>query len=432
MKFQAVKGMRDMYPDAMRVRTWLLDVWRRVSLRHGFEEYDAPILENLELFTVKSGDEIANQLFHLTDRGGRRLAVRPEITPPLARMVAAKLNSLPRPIKWFSLPRLCRAENPQRGRLREFFQWNVDVIGEASELADAECVFVLVDFLREVGFAPGEIMVRYSSRSLLAAVLGALGVDDEQQPAVLAALDKRAKLPADAFEKMLAEALPNADARAAVGRFLDMGDVSAVAPDALAERLGADLPEAAAEALASLGRFREHLERFGIAAWCAYDPNIVRGLAYYTGIVYEAIAAGERAVAGGGRYDNLLELVGAGGEAPATGFGMGDVVLGLLLEETGKLPERAGRLDYFVIDAAAGTFPTVLQVVADLRRAGRSADYSYARRAVGKQLKEANRRGARTAVLVGDGAAGVKDLATGRQEDMSLDTFVAGAAAPEA
>ena len=157
MKIIPVKGTRDFYPAEMRLRNWIVQTWRTVSLRNGFEEYDAPILEYLDLLTIKSGDEIAQQLFSFTDRGGRNLAIRPEITPSLARMVNAKINSLPRPIKWFSVPRLCRAENPQKGRLREFFQWNVDIIGPDSVLADAECIFTAVDFLREVGLSGDDI-----------------------------------------------------------------------------------------------------------------------------------------------------------------------------------------------------------------------------------------------------------------------------------
>ena len=154
-KFQSVKGTRDFYPDEMRIRNYITDAWRRVSLRNGFEEYDAPIFEYLDLFTVKSGEEIAEQLFNFTDRGGRSLAIRPEITPSLARMVAAKINSLPRPIKWFSIPRLCRAERPQRGRLREFFQWNIDIIGSDAVLADAESIFTAIDYLRSTGKKTG-------------------------------------------------------------------------------------------------------------------------------------------------------------------------------------------------------------------------------------------------------------------------------------
>ena len=154
MDFQSVKGFRDFYPEAMAVRNHICDAWRRVSLRNGFVEYDGPILEYLDLYRVKSGDEIVSQLFSLTDRGGRELAIRPEITPTLARMVNAKINTLPRPIKWFSMPRLCRAENPQKGRLREFFQWNVDAVGSDDALADAECIFTLIDLLAELNLGP--------------------------------------------------------------------------------------------------------------------------------------------------------------------------------------------------------------------------------------------------------------------------------------
>ncbi|MDY6914205.1 MAG: ATP phosphoribosyltransferase regulatory subunit [Planctomycetota bacterium] len=185
MEFQAVKGTRDFYPEQMRLRNWIIETWRKVSVRNGFAEYDAPIFEYLDLFTIKSGQEIAEQLFSFTDRGGRNLAIRPEITPSLARMVNAKINSLPRPIKWFSVPRLCRAENPQRGRLREFFQWNIDIIGSDDVLADAECIFVCVDFLREAGLTPDDVQVRFGSRPLLTEILRSLGLPDKNLAAAL-------------------------------------------------------------------------------------------------------------------------------------------------------------------------------------------------------------------------------------------------------
>ncbi|MDP6047801.1 MAG: ATP phosphoribosyltransferase regulatory subunit, partial [Phycisphaerae bacterium] len=176
MKFIPVKGTRDFYPDAMRMRNWIADTWRRVSLRNGFEEYDSPIFEYLDLFTAKSGPQIASELFNVIDRGGRNLAIRPEITPSLARMVNDKINALPRPIKWFSIPRLCRAENTQKGRLREFFQWNADIIGPQDELADAECVLTAVDAMREFGLTSSDVKVRYSSRELLSEVLESFGI----------------------------------------------------------------------------------------------------------------------------------------------------------------------------------------------------------------------------------------------------------------
>lgn len=429
MKFQAVKGTRDFYPEEMRVRNWIVETWRKVSLRNGFEEYDAPIFEYLDLFTVKSGDEISEQLFRFTDRGGRQLAIRPEITPSLARMVNARINALPRPIKWFSVPRLCRAENPQRGRLREFFQWNIDVIGEESPLADAECAFVAVDALRELGLTSADATVRYSSRPLTVAVLKHFGVGDDAMPKALSTIDKRSKVPAEAFEKMLTDVVGGESAVRGIQSFLGAAAAGAAGPEEAAGQVEglAQMPEAAA-ALAGLAEYREHLRRFGIAEWCRWDPEIVRGLAYYTGIVYEVIAGGERAVAGGGRYDNLLEVLG-GPKVGGTGFGMGDVVLGLILQERGKVPAFGGRVEYFVIDAEDNMLDETLRVVGELRRKGASAAFSYKRGAVGKQLKEANRVQASKAVFVRAGGVAVKDLATGEQAEKSVQEFIAGVGA---
>jgi len=429
MKIQGAKGTRDFYPQDMRLRNWITDAWRRVSLRNGFEEYDAPIFEYLDLFTVKSGPEIAAQLFSFTDRGGRALAIRPEITPSLARMVSVKINSLPRPIKWFSVPRLCRAENPQKGRLREFFQWNIDVIGEDSELADAECVFAAVDAMRELGLTRDDVVVRYSSRALLSGVLKTLGLAQEKTPEVMAVLDKRSKVPAEAFEEMLAGAVPSADARAGLLRFLDTKDIASMTGETAASSLGAPDAGELARALEGLRSFEGFLRDFGVADWCRYDSGVVRGLAYYTGIVYEIFdaQASLRALAGGGRYDNLLEVLG-GPKVGACGFGMGDVVLGILLQEKGKVPASVlgGSLDFYVIDAEDCSLATAMRVTGALRAKGLMADFSYKRQPTGKQLKEATRRGARRAVIVrGDGTVGVKDLSTGEQQDRPLEEFLA-------
>ena len=421
MKFRNVKGTRDFYPEPMRIRNWIADAWRRVSLRNGFEEYDAPIFEYLDLLTAKSGQEIAEQLFSFTDRGGRQLAIRPEITPSLARMVNARINSLPRPIKWFSVPRLCRAENPQRGRLREFFQWNIDVIGEDSGLADAECIFTCVDFLREVGLTPEDAQVRIGSRPLSVSALWAAGVPQADEEKALAALDKRPKLNEDAFANVAKGAGLSGEQIAAVTRFQDCATL---------DDISAALPDAEPRDIEGLRQLWGQLEAMGVAEYCVLDLRIVRGLAYYTGIVYEVFGGAEsRAVAGGGRYDNLLEVLG-GPKVGATGFGMGDVVLELVLDEKAKIPPelRQGGLDYFVIDAEDGAFHAVMRTVGALRRAGRSADFSYARRALGKQLKDANRRGAANALLVrADGGLEVKDLRSGEQRPAALSDLLSSA-----
>jgi len=427
MSFQTVKGMRDFYPDAMRIRNWVLDTWRRVSLRNGFEEFDAPVLEYLDLFTTKSGEGIVGELFNLTDRGGRQLAIRAEMTPSLARMINAKVNSLPRPIKWFCLPQVCRAENPQKGRGREFFQWNIDIVGENSVLADAEGVFVAVDALREFGLTSGDVVVRYSSRALLSALLGSFGAEGPASAKVMATIDKRAKVPPEVFDKMLAECLPGAAAQSAVRRYLELGGAGLVSAEELVGGVGGAQGPAITAALADLGAFQKALGDFGIADWCRFDPQIIRGLAYYTGIVYEIYdAAGSlRAVAGGGRYDNLLEALG-GPAIPATGFGMGDIVLGILLAEKGKVPAslRSAGLDFFVVDDGEGMLEKVLAVVGALRGKGLSADFNYKRQPVGKQLKDANKRGAKCAVILRAGTLGVKNLRSGQQADVPEEEFL--------
>ena len=416
MRFSPVKGTRDFYPDEMALRNWLADAWRRVSLRNGFVEFDGPVMEYLDLFRVKSGEEIVSQLFSFTDRGGRELALRPEITPTLARMVNARIQSLPRPIKWFSIPRLFRAENPQKGRLREFFQWNVDVIGTDDVLADAECIFTAVDLLREVGLTPEDVQVRIGSRPLTVAALRAAGVDEPGLEAALSALDKRPKVSEEQFAEIATAAGIPAEGLPGLRAFQDAPDLPA---DAAA--LGADVAEDARRLEALMG----YLGQMGAGDYCKLDLRVVRGLAYYTGIVYEVFdAAGAlRAVAGGGRYDNLLEVLG-GPAVGATGFGMGDAVLSILLKERGKLPDLSARLDCFVVAADDTLLGEVLEVVGRLRRAGLSADFAAKQQSLGKQLKDANRRGADFAVICQPDGVGVKDLRTGRQTDMARETFL--------
>jgi histidyl-tRNA synthetase len=420
-KFQSVKGTRDFYPDEMRIRNYITDAWRTVSLRNGFEEYDAPIFEYLDLFTIKSGDEIASQLFNFTDRGGRNLAIRPEITPSLARMVAAKINSLPRPIKWFSIPRLCRAENPQKGRLREFFQWNVDIIGVDDIQADAECIFVAADFLREVNLTADDACVRIGSRPITVAALRAGGVGDDKIDTGLGLLDKIAKVEPPAFVKLVEAAGLTMDMLAVAESLQNVKSV---------DEIRSIFPNRDAkidEAIDRLNQLFDKLELMGIGDYAQLDMTIVRGLAYYTGVVYEVFDRKNslRALVGGGRYDRLLEVVG-GPSVGATGFGMGDVVLGILLQEKNKIPPHVltGQLDFFVIDGEPDVFQDVMKVVGQLRKDGFAADYGFKRQNVGKQLKEANRRGARMGVIVRSDGIALKNLETGEQRDATMVDFL--------
>jgi len=421
-KIAAVKGTRDFYPELMAVRNWIIDGWRQAGVRNGFVEYDGPIFEHLQLFTQKSGEEIAGQLFSFTDRGGRDLALRPEMTPTLARMVNQQINSLARPIKWFTAPRLFRAERPQRGRLREFFQWNVDVIGSDLVLADAECIYTAIDYLRSVGLKSDDLVVRISSRAMLAELLKSVGFAENQLDSIYALLDKAPKVPGETFTALAAEQIPDDNMREKLMLLQGI--------DTLAE-LKKFAPESAQESIAQFESLFEHLRLMGVADYCSFDIKIVRGLAYYTGPVYEIFDRKEplRAVCGGGRYDNLLSGLG-GQHVPATGFGMGDVVLELMLQERGLVGRAEQQIDFFVIDTGEGLYDKSLEVVGALREKGFSAVINYKRQAVGKQLKQAGGQNARWAVILGeetvkDGLVNLKDLAEGTQKTVSLEEFLA-------
>ena len=420
MKLQPPKGTRDFYPDDMAWRRYLHDAWRRVSVRHGFEEVDGPIFETLDLYRVKSGDGIVSELFHFTDRGDRELAIRPEFTPTLARMVASKANALPTPIKWFCTPNLCRAEKPQRGRLREFDQWNIDMLGIEGPLADAEVIAVAVDLLSELGVGPEQVQVKLSHREVVRQILMALGVTEDKIQDAFTLLDAKAKLPTEVFQEK-AKALGLGEEQ--VGRFeticgqtFEVGQV-----DFLRQAAGI---ENNLDDLAAIDRM---LADFGLAEWCVYDLGIVRGLAYYTGTVFElhVTTGSERALGGGGRYDKLIELFG-GPATPAVGFGMGDVVLTNLLQDEGLIPDELGPgPDAFVFamtDAAAAKLPGI---VAELRRAGLHARMSYkSTRKMAKLMKDAEACRARFAVILDDnvtqGRVAVKDLAASQQTEVEL------------
>ncbi len=423
MKIPPVKGTRDFYPQDMAVRNWLIDGWKKVSLRNGFEEYDGPIFEYLKMFQIKSGDEIAEQLFSLTDRGGRELALRPEITPTLARMVNQKINSLTKPIKWFSVPRLFRAERPQKGRLREFFQWNIDIIGTDDVLADAEVIFATVDYLQEVGLTQHDVQVKISSRKLLAAGLKNIGIPEDKLASLYALLDKYDKLARNIFQSELSRQVPDSDV---AGKILDFMNATAVGevPDIVGTNAEIE------ESIQELARLYQLLEQMGVSRYCGLYPSIVRGLAYYTGVVYEVHAVGGelRAIGGGGRYDNLLADFG-GPRIPATGMGLGDCVLEILLRERGLLEKNipVPQLECFVASVDKKFFEKVIEIATKLRRRGRSANFSYKAAGLSKQLKQASAQGAKNCIIIGEEFKNnqlvVKDMTTGEQKTVDYDKF---------
>lgn len=372
MSSKALPGFRDFYPEELARRTHIFRAWRAVARKYAFEEYDGPPLEPLDLYTKKSGDEIVGQLYNFVDKGGRDISLRPEMTPTFARMVGARASALRKPVRWFAIPQLFRYERAQRGRLREHFQLNVDIVGESSEVADAELLTVAVDIMRELGLTHEDVRARVSDRRLLNGVLVTLGVTPEQLPAVYAVVDKIARQPREvSVEKLAAAGL----APALVERVL------ALAGGVTFAELKAEFGESphAREAIERFGRYLEHCTALGIGAWVTLDLSIVRGLAYYTGIVFELFdAKGElRAICGGGRYDDLLKALG-GADLPALGFGMGDVVLGELLAERGLWPERTQEPIDFQVIAGNGALDRPYADVLRLATALRGADFSVA------------------------------------------------------
>lgn len=391
MTGQPLPGFRDFYPSDHAALQGIFSAWREAARRGGFTEYEGPELESLELYTEKSGDEIVGQLYHFKDKGDREVALRPEMTPTLARMVAGQHRNYKKPIKWFSIPRLFRYERPQRGRHREHYQWNCDMVGEKSSMAEAELIATLCLGLSLLGLGPKDVVVKMSDRGWWDRFLDQHGVAEEKKPAMLRILDKlEGATPEQRKEKLGALAEPVE--RAWSGE---------------------------AEDSPALGAIKSALDRMGYAEWCETDFRIVRGLAYYTGVVFEVHdRAGKfRAVAGGGRYDGLLKKLG-GEDLPATGFGMGDAVLSELLREKNIETGRLRGSEIFVV-AEGPEKDLALALVGSLRRAGCSVDYEPGFAKWGKQLELAEAKGARWALLVGreakDGKVGFKEISTRRQ-----------------
>jgi histidyl-tRNA synthetase len=392
-------GFRDFYPETLAIRRHIFDQWREVARRYGFREYDGPPLEALELYTQKSGEEIVGQLFNFVDKGDRAVALRPEMTPTLARMVGAHHRDYKKPIKWFAIPQVFRYEKQQRGRLREHFQFNCDIIGETDLAADAELIALAIDTLRSFGLTEQEFVVRVSDRRAWQRKFAEAGIVAEQQYAAFQAIDKMEREPVERTREKLG---PAAD------QILTFANEKEPKDD-----------------------LRQVFDKLGsLAKYCEVDFKIVRGLAYYTGIVWEIHDRKGvlRAIAGGGRYDNLLKQV-SGVDLPALGFGLGDVTMGELLKECGKLPQLAAGLDCYLVIADETLRLPALQVAHNLRDAGIAVEYSHTPTKVGKQFQAAGSSGARYAITIGPdewktGEVKLKTLAAGTEERVRVDELI--------
>ena len=426
MSQAALPGFRDFYPAELAERAHIMSAWREVARRYAFVEYDGPPLEPLELYTRKSGDEIVGQLYNFTDKGDREVALRPEMTPTLARMVAARANALRKPVRWFSIPQLFRYERQQRGRLKEHFQLNVDIVGEPDVTADAELLAVAIDIMRLLGLTQADIAARVSDRQLLGALLVHAGIPAERHALVHSVVDKLERDPRPVLERRLADAGIAADASERLFEILGTRDPAGL------RRLAGDSRDVA-ERLDRFERYLSYLDALGVREWVRFDLSIVRGLAYYTGIVFELFdARGQfRAICGGGRYDTLLESLG-GVDLPALGFGMGDVVLGELLRDRELMPATAPAVDFWVAGEDEVLLPDVMRVASRLRERGRSVEYALRSQTLSRQLKTAVAAGARQAVLLrgeafARGQATVRSLADGSERAVHLDEWLATA-----
>ena len=377
---ERLPGFRDFYPEPLPhldlwsadARQHIFDKWRAMAKRYGFREYDGPPLEPLELFTTKSGDEIVGQLYNFKDKGDREVALRPEMTPSLARMVAAHERSYKKPIKWFSLPQLFRYERQQKGRLREHFQLNADIIGEASFAADSELIALLIDTLRSLGLTEADLVIRLGSRNAWHDFFLSHNGAPAREYDFYQAIDKLERDEPAANEQKLK----------ALG--FSLADVSAFIKDA--------------KPTAELQSIVNNLAARGLDRFVKIDYGVIRGLAYYTGIVFEAFdRKGEfRAIAGGGRYDNLVKLISGGKvDLPALGFGMGDVVLLELLKARKMLPKFDAALDAFCVIEDEAFRPESLKLIEELRWAGLAVDYSLTPAKPDKQFKRAQELKAR-------------------------------------
>ena len=387
---QPVKGTRDFFPEEMRLRNWLFEIWRSASVQAGFEEYDTCVLEHEDLYIRKAGDEISKQLFSFEDKSGRRLSLRPEMTPSLARLVLQHNKSLSFPIKWFSMPQCFRYERMTKGRRREHFQWNADIIGQPHIFAEVEILMLLISACESMGLTKKEFNVFINDRRILNAILSQINVPEELHSTVLVILDKRDKISSEALVAMLEDTGMSAKQVGQLNEFLSNTDLKDLEGN-LSDTTGVE----------QLHSLMDMMDTAGCSGYLKFDISIVRGLSYYTGAVFEVNSPEKkhRAICGGGRYDSLLSAFG-GETVPAVGFGFGDVVVLDVLKEMGRFPELPRKLDYTIIPFANEQVGIALKIAAELRMRGSVVDCNFSMRKMKKTMRQANESGAAKAILL--------------------------------
>ncbi len=427
--FKTLPGFRAFSPEECAKRDFIFDVWRKTAKSFAFREFDPPVLEQLELFTEKSGEEIKSQLFEFVDKGGRAVALRPEMTPSLARMVGEKAASIKKPAKWFAIGENYRYERQQKGRLRAFYQFNADILGEDSVYADAEIIALLIESLKAFGLTQDEFKLRLGDRTLWVAFLEDCGIPESSIIPALSAIDKIEKVSEEAFDEIFAKALEGTslDSKTLTKKIRDFIKLDNL--DDFAAAFSQKGKERASARLEEWKQLLKILESYSVAQFVKPDLGIVRGLAYYTGFVFEAfqtVGVG-RALAGGGRYDALVKKLGYA-DLPAVGFGMGDVTVSDLLELVGKQKALEISPDAYIIIGSDNVRSNAIEIASTLRSKGIKVDYPFKISGFGKQFKQADSLGAKYAIIVGEdevanNSVKIKNLKTAEEKIVGIENI---------
>lgn len=416
--------MRDFYPSQMRLRQWLFDQWRELSESFNFLPYDAPIVENLNLLKRKAGEDISEQLYTFQDKSGRDLALRAEMTPSLARMITSQFESLSLPIKWYTIAQCFRYERTTKGRKREHYQWNVDILGEDQITAEAEIILLLTQSLKKLGLTSKQVKIKISSRSILEILMRKLNIPPKYHQPVMMVIDKREKLSKSEFDNLIADRIPGKIDIQPIFDIFSLNtaqEIGGFLKDLNSGSVGRDEQDKPIQDLDELMRYLEPVVEF-----TEIDLSIVRGLAYYTGIVFEVYyqRGKSRAIAGGGRYSQLLQKIG-GKPLSGVGFGFGDVVILDILKETSNLPVIEPKLDFYIIPYHQQNLKLAFSLINKLTQRGKRTEIDLKFRSLRNSLKEANKSNSNYAIIlfpdeVAQHQVVVKDLIKGEEGKVNI------------
>ncbi len=414
MKIKNYKGTRDFYPENKRIQNYIFNIWKTIALNYGFEEIEGPLIEPLELFTAKSGPEIVSQLYNFKDKSDREVAIRPETTPTIARMIASKPN-IQKPIKWFSISRCWRYEQPQSGRLREFFQLNIDILGLTSMQADAEVIATAVNIMQSFNLTKKDFYIRISNRKLIEGLLEDLGLNKNQIKLLFSIIDKKCKISKIEFEQELKKLKLSKEQIKNIDTLFNITDINKI-------KLKSNLAQ---EGFDELKELYSYLKYYKVLDFCKLDLTIVRGIDYYTSTVFEVFdpSLQFRAIAGGGRYDNLVDIF-SGPKCPGVGYGMGDVVLELFLKKLNKLPKLGRDVDYYVAPVNSKFIKEAIGITEKLRKKYK-VELDLMNRNLGKQLEYANSINAKRVIIIGEQDLSkkqitVRDMKSGKEKKVKI------------